>query len=143
MTVSPCKECGNEVSSKAKTCPHCGAPIKRRSNIVPWLAFAIVIAVVVAYFEALLQPKPDLPTCDSDDAEAAVRSAIEDSPRARIVNAKLLAMRDQQEVSYDEAKPERKCKATAFLNAGESAITYRLFKVTPDDARFLVEVNFE
>lgn len=24
MGLKPCKECGNEVSTQAKTCPHCG-----------------------------------------------------------------------------------------------------------------------
>ncbi len=28
MALNNCKECGNEVSSKAKTCPNCGAPVK-------------------------------------------------------------------------------------------------------------------
>ena len=29
MALKKCKECGKEVSSKAKNCPNCGAPIKK------------------------------------------------------------------------------------------------------------------
>lgn len=29
MAMTKCKECGNEVSTKADSCPHCGAKLKR------------------------------------------------------------------------------------------------------------------
>jgi hypothetical protein len=32
MALKKCKECGNEVSTKAKTCPKCGAPVKSSSS---------------------------------------------------------------------------------------------------------------
>ena len=28
MALVPCKECGKEVSDKAKVCPQCGVPLK-------------------------------------------------------------------------------------------------------------------
>jgi hypothetical protein len=34
MALIACKECGNLCSSQAPNCPRCGAPIKRRTNIV-------------------------------------------------------------------------------------------------------------
>lgn len=30
MALTKCKECGNKVSTKAKACPDCGAPIKKK-----------------------------------------------------------------------------------------------------------------
>ena len=27
-----CKECGKEISDKAKVCPHCGCPVKRKGK---------------------------------------------------------------------------------------------------------------
>lgn len=32
MSLKQCTECSNEVSSKAKKCPHCGAPVKNGVN---------------------------------------------------------------------------------------------------------------
>ncbi len=32
MAMTKCKECGNEVSSKATNCPSCGAPTKKPPN---------------------------------------------------------------------------------------------------------------
>lgn len=34
-----CKDCGKEISKKAKTCPHCGAKVKKKKiglGIVKW-----------------------------------------------------------------------------------------------------------
>ncbi len=33
MALKKCKECGNEVSTKAKKCPNCGAPVKTSSSV--------------------------------------------------------------------------------------------------------------
>lgn len=40
MALVKCKECGKEISKKAKKCPHCGAPVKRTS-ILTWLVAII------------------------------------------------------------------------------------------------------
>ncbi len=51
MALRKCKECGNNVSSKAKSCPSCGAPTKKATSaavgcvaIILALAFGIVCA---------------------------------------------------------------------------------------------------
>ena len=46
MALRKCRECGSQVSSRAATCPQCGAPTKRKTNpLVGLLAFVIIIAV--------------------------------------------------------------------------------------------------
>ncbi len=42
MALKKCKECGHDVSTKAKTCPHCGASVKTTSTIT-WLVLIIMI----------------------------------------------------------------------------------------------------
>lgn len=37
MAVGKCKECGGQVSSSAKACPHCGAAPPKRTSVVTWL----------------------------------------------------------------------------------------------------------
>ena len=44
MALKKCKECGGEVSSDAKTCPHCGAT----QNKTNWKAIGYMIAAVYA-----------------------------------------------------------------------------------------------
>jgi len=39
MTLSACRECGAQVSSQAKNCPHCGvrSPTKKPMKLVDWI----------------------------------------------------------------------------------------------------------
>lgn len=77
MALQPCPECGHQISEKATTCPHCGAPllaspppvlvVKSKSN--PWVIGAIVVLLVIiaipvlgsilqALFRASAEAKP-------------------------------------------------------------------------------------
>ncbi len=44
MSLSKCKECGNDVSTQAKACPHCGARVKK-SRWGAVILFALVVGV--------------------------------------------------------------------------------------------------
>ena len=63
MALKPCKECKNQVSVKAKTCPHCGVKnpaISAKEHAVGCLFIVILIAVGVAYCSSPSEPKtPD------------------------------------------------------------------------------------
>jgi len=55
MSLIHCKECGREISSEAKACPHCGAPIKKEGlgclsliGIVVGLGFVALVIVGLA-----------------------------------------------------------------------------------------------
>ena len=47
MSLRACKECGKEVSSQAKACPHCGAPPRRSFGCGTLLL--VLIALLVGY----------------------------------------------------------------------------------------------
>jgi hypothetical protein len=53
MALIRCHECGNEVSTTARTCPKCGAKPKKQTGILTWLflifiAGPMLIGVIVA-----------------------------------------------------------------------------------------------
>lgn len=52
MAMTTCKECGKQVSTEAKACPHCGAtaPAKKKSTggIGKWLLIVFAIGIVAA-----------------------------------------------------------------------------------------------
>lgn len=50
MSLHPCKECGQQISSDAKVCPHCGKK-QRGSSGVGWLLLAII--GVIVFFNAI------------------------------------------------------------------------------------------
>jgi hypothetical protein len=48
MALKPCRECGKQVSTEAKSCPHCGCdkPVNRSAGPLGWLAVGAVGLVV-------------------------------------------------------------------------------------------------
>ena len=50
MALTTCRECGQQVSADAKTCPHCGtsAPAKKKAKggIGKWLLIIFAIGLV-------------------------------------------------------------------------------------------------
>lgn len=46
MAMQQCKECGNEVSSKAAACPQCGAPVKKKTSPVAWGCLTLILLFV-------------------------------------------------------------------------------------------------
>jgi hypothetical protein len=54
MALITCKECKSSISSKAKTCPSCGAPPKKKTHpLVKILAILIAVVVLPGYFVSL------------------------------------------------------------------------------------------
>lgn len=50
MALIACAECGNEVSTTAKSCPKCGAKVKKPSTGEgKWIAGALVLIVVLVF----------------------------------------------------------------------------------------------
>lgn len=45
MALTKCKECGNKISKKAKTCPQCGAPNKKQTSPVTYLVLVVIILI--------------------------------------------------------------------------------------------------
>ena len=46
MAMVKCKECGNPVSSKAKSCPNCGAKPQKKTSIFTWFVLVFIVFVV-------------------------------------------------------------------------------------------------
>lgn len=69
MALKPCKECGHEISAKAKNCPHCGIEIPQKKGCIRKFVFLVIgFFILVAIF-----PKGDP---DKKDAEPEVSSQV-------------------------------------------------------------------
>lgn len=42
MAIIKCKECGGQVATSAKACPHCGAEIRKKTGVLTWIAVALI-----------------------------------------------------------------------------------------------------
>jgi len=47
MAIHKCRECGNQVSTKAVTCPSCGAPVKKPGRLSTGCGCLLVGLVVL------------------------------------------------------------------------------------------------
>ena len=50
MAITKCKECGNEISSRAAACPKCGAPIRQTSGCAKFALGLIIFVVLLGVF---------------------------------------------------------------------------------------------
>ncbi len=73
MALTKCKECGNEVSSQAETCPKCGTRIKSKSiGCGGAILVLIVLGVVGSMFGNKDSPSPPTSTGTSSSNSQAV-----------------------------------------------------------------------
>jgi hypothetical protein len=48
MALIKCKDCGKEVSSKAKVCPNCGRAVPKRTSLITWLFAGLICFVALS-----------------------------------------------------------------------------------------------
>lgn len=81
MALKPCKECGKEISTDAKACPHCGKRSPTQTTISTTTGLLIILALGSLF--ALLSsgpsttPSPALPPPSPPPDTAALRAAQE------------------------------------------------------------------
>jgi hypothetical protein len=56
LSLAPCRECGKEISTSARACPHCGSPVKR---VKWWLWVPLGLLVAIVGFVALQPSRGD------------------------------------------------------------------------------------
>lgn len=85
MALVKCKECGSEVSTKAKVCPKCGAKAPKKTSLFTWLV-AVILAMVM--FNAFTSDPSSPPTSSassgtsSSNSETSSSSSGESSTRS-------------------------------------------------------------
>lgn len=82
MALTKCKECGNEVSSKAETCPKCGARVSARPKSFTSLAGIAVVGTVglVSLYSIFSPSRPTLQTPQQIPATSKQDEAVQVTP---------------------------------------------------------------
>ncbi len=75
MALLTCKECGNQVSSTATACPHCGAPVKVAAPAQAVDLKTIIVAGVMLCLVALYFHFRDSNTAENQTAAATTPTA--------------------------------------------------------------------
>lgn len=127
MTLVRCEACDGEVSAEARTCIHCGQPLKARNHRL-WIAIALCIAAAITLYlkrdfiygfiaelEWAQEGHPGLPSCDSRIAQTDARRAFENSPLAKTFGITIVNFANPLTLSASKSRVE--CKATVILNS--------------------------
>ncbi len=77
MPLTACKECGNEVSTKAAACPKCGAPVRRPGSIVGGF---IVLVIVGALAYALMSGGDESQDAKNETTQVALDTNVDPIP---------------------------------------------------------------
>lgn len=92
MALVKCRECGNQVSTKAKGCPKCGALPPKKMSVLTWFVVVMIVLIVVI-LSMSDQPEPvavenrKVDVATEPSAVPREKSGITDSEVASIVAA--------------------------------------------------------
>lgn len=78
MAVVKCKECGGQVSTKAKACPSCGAKQPKKVGILGWL-FVLVVVLPIAWQVGSGMGKADVPAPTPANTSAESAAVVPES----------------------------------------------------------------
>lgn len=93
MALQPCTECKAEISDKAGSCPHCGAPVEMRDkpyvrekanskNVLGSAALLIVGVIIWKSFSSDSTPTSVAPTISANSPEVSAREPVASLARA-------------------------------------------------------------
>jgi hypothetical protein len=84
MAIEKCKECGNEISTKAEACPKCGAVLKKKTGCLGYIGVALLIFIVLVVIGSLMKDEtsPDRQISTSAGAvNSAPTETVQDMPK--------------------------------------------------------------
>jgi len=74
MAMKKCKECGNEVSTKAESCPKCGAVLKKKTGCLGYIGAGILILFVLGVIGSLMEDDSNRTTSNSKQSSVTSKS---------------------------------------------------------------------
>lgn len=118
MALTPCPECGTQISRKARACPSCGATIRRTSLLTKLLAGLFGLTLVLSIVSAL-----------NDDEQAPATASAEAQRRA--------ALSPEQRNAEDQAAAAAKAAdELRFQRAHLAATTVKRSLKEPDSLQW-------
>jgi len=126
MALIKCKECGKEVSKKAESCPHCGAPVKKQPTQYG-CGTLIVLGVVVFIFIAVFSDnssttsKPAAPKTEAEIREDQLQNHFSawDGSHNGLTKIIKKSMNDPDSYDHDE---------TVYWDKGDHLVVRTTFR---------------
>jgi len=141
MVLQKCTECGGNVSSTAKACPHCGAeppkasvissakpviPQKKKRRIWPWILGAFVVLAIFAGYRDLTPA--ELAAREQHKAERATEKVKEEQAAREQHKAERATekVKKEQENTAKKAARDNEVKEIVWVEKGKDAVKARL-----------------
>lgn len=67
MALVKCKGCEKEISKKAKKCPHCGEPSKKKTSLFTWLILIVILSIAYTSSQTTSGPSPTTASVDKPE----------------------------------------------------------------------------
>jgi RNA polymerase subunit RPABC4/transcription elongation factor Spt4 len=109
MALVKCKECGEKVSTKAKTCPNCGAKAPKKTSLFTWLVLLMIVVIVYAVnqtpsnYNASSTKQTATPLSKATTSSTSVSSSEPKKPKSAW--------------SYHQSKDEMSGKVTGYITS--------------------------
>ncbi len=107
MALTKCKECGNVVSTKAKSCPQCGAVIKEKIGCIGYVGGGLLILFTIGVISSLINSgsQRSMPTTSSAPQVSAPQVSApkpskQDEPAKQNVVSIVYKERDTVNIGY-------------------------------------------
>lgn len=121
MAITTCKECKKQVSTGARSCPHCGvdspATKKAKGGLGKWLLIVLAIGVVAAILSK--QDKTQVPVGSSPKTQAAPAPATSQKAEAKRAEEKSDEVTERQRAALASLKAQSEAQDQRIAAARE------------------------
>ena len=74
MALRKCKECGKEISTKAESCPNCGAKVKKKMGCLQSILLIFIVLIAIGYFSSKSDYAPSSSPTKSTSSPSSKKS---------------------------------------------------------------------
>lgn len=80
MALVKCKECNEEVSTKAKSCPKCGAKTPKKTSLFTWLVLIIIVLFLYSASKTPTSNTANVTTSTKSDTPTKPKEVVQKTP---------------------------------------------------------------
>ncbi len=128
MALKKCKECGREISTKAESCPNCGAPIKGKKHGCGGFIISVVVVIAI-----LVSISNSLEQCQNHTAEKKQSHKTEN--RYRTMQQQISQFQSQRDKSVKPIIAEFQANKAEFTDELESLIERKEYSLAQEELK--------
>lgn len=124
MSITQCKECGKEVSTEAKTCPNCGAPVKKEPTQYgcgTLILIGFVIFLFIGLFSSNDSSEPAAPKTSGELRKERIERGFSAWDGSHLALTRIIKKSMNDPDSYEHDK-------TVYVDKGDHLIVQTTFR---------------